>query len=164
MTKQETDVRLALLNSLLTTPHRDLALVGNLHQDMVKRDPLFYGHLAAWYFDNGDVRDHKEVFVASLLKSTEEVHREAGAALLVRLPPYQIARVIDFMKKTLGKVPRSTRTAVEIVLDELEGNPQRFDRAAVRQRKAMKSLYASLHLKPGDRANKILFKDDPPEG
>src|SRR2546423_9422376 len=97
-TKNESDARLALLNSLLTTPHRDLGLVKQQHADMVTKDPLFYGHVAAWYFDNGDVRDHKEVFVATLSTSEIEEHRDAGFGLLVRLPPYQIARVVDFMK------------------------------------------------------------------
>ncbi len=164
MTSHERDVRLSLLNSLLTTPHRELTAVASLHDGMVKRDPLFYGHLAAWYFDHGDVRDHKEVFVASLLASSIEEHRAAGAALLTRLPPYQIARVVDFMKKHLGKVPRSTRSATKQVLDALEKSWERFNRAAVRQKKALKHLYATLHLKPGARADAILFKDDPPEG
>ena len=162
MTKAETDVRLALLNSLLTTPHRELTAVASLHGDMVKRDPLFYGHLAAWYFDHGDVRDHKEVFVACLSTSSIEEHRDAGTALLSRLPPYQIARVVDFMKRHLGKLPRSTKSATKAVLDKLEADPKRFDRAAVRQRKALKHLYATLHIKPGPRADAVLFKDDPP--
>lgn len=160
----ETDVRLQLLDSLLTTPHRDLAKVGAVHLEMVDRDPLFYGHVAAWYFDHGDVRDHKEVFVAALCTSKIDVHRDAGTALMARLPPYQIARVVDFMKSELKKVPRSTKTVVREILEELESKPDRFDRAAVRQRKALKHLYASMHIKPGPRADAILFKDAPPEG
>lgn len=160
----ETDVRLQLLDSLLTTPHRDLAKVGAFHLEMVDRDPLFYGHVAAWYFDHGDVRDHKEVFVAALCTSKIDVHRDAGTALMSRLAPYQIARVVDFMKNEFKKVPRSTKSAVKQILDELEAKPERFDRAAVRQRKALKHLYASLHIKPGPRADAILFKDKPPAG
>ena len=44
-----------------------------------------------------------------------------------------------------------------------EANPAFFDRAALRGRKAMKHLYATLHIKPNERANAILFKDAPPE-
>ena len=58
MTNTERDVRLDLLNSLLTTTHRKLDEIGALHNQMRTQDPLFYGHLAAWYQRHGDVRDH----------------------------------------------------------------------------------------------------------
>lgn len=160
----ERDLRLEMLNSLLTTPHRQLELVAQVHRDMVGLDPLFYGHLAVWYQRHGDVRDHKEVFVANLLASGEEVHRDAGFMLLQELPPYQVSRVVSFMKASLGRVPRSTRTAVQRYLRVREENPAFFDRAAVRARKAMKHLYAALHIKPAERADRILFKATPPEG
>lgn len=160
----ERDLRLEMLNSLLTTPHRELSRVAEVHRQMVERDPVFYGHLAVWYFAHGDVRDHKEVFVANLLVSAVAEHRGAGFVLLQKLPPYQVARVVDFVKQTRGSAPRSTRTAVERYLREREAEPDRFDRAAVRARKSMKRLYASLHIKPGARADAVLFKDAPPEG
>ena len=54
------------------------------------------------------------------------------------------------------------RTAVERYLLKREADPAFFDSAAVRARKAMKSLYAGLHIKPSERADAILFKNDPP--
>ena len=83
--------------------------------------------------------------------------------MLQEFPPYQVARIVDFMKQQKGKVPRSTRTAVTRYLKAREINPQFFDRAALRGRKAMKHLYASLHIKPGQRADAVLFKGKPPE-
>lgn len=159
----ERDLRLEILNSLLTTPHRELVKVAEVHKDMAGRDPLFYAHLAVWYQRNGDVRDHKEVFVAHLLTSEESEHREAGYVLLQEFPPYQVMRVVDFMKQHLGKVPRIARTAVTKYLRQREQNPAFFDRAALRNRKAMKHLYATLHIKPDARADQMLFKDAPPE-
>jgi hypothetical protein len=163
MNTAERDLRLDMLNSLLTTPHRQLELVGKLHEEMVQRDPIFYGHLAVWYQRTGDVRDHKEVFIGNLLTSTLTEHRDAGYVLLQEFPPYQVARIVDFLKVYRGKLPRSTRTAVRRYLKEREKNPAFFDRAALRARKAMKHLYASLHIKPGERADAVLFKDNPPE-
>lgn len=160
----ERDVRLEMLNSLLTTPHRALGQVAGMHREMVERDPVFYGHLAAWYFQSGDVRDHKEVFVGNLLTGALPEHRGAGFVLLQQLPPYQVARVVDFVKETRGGVPRSTRTAVVRYLRERESKPERFDRAAVRARKSMKRLYAGLHIRPDARADAVLFKNEPPEG
>lgn len=160
----ERDLRLEILNSLLTTPHRQLGDVAALHRSMVERDPLFYGHLAVWYQQTGEVRDHKEVFIGNLLASTVPGHRGAGFMLLQQLPPYQVARVVDFVKQQRGGLPRSARTAVTRYLREREANPNFFDRAALRARKSMKHLYASLHIKPDARADAVLFKNEPPVG
>ncbi len=164
MNNTERDLRLEMLNSLLTTPHRKLEQVAEIHQLIVELDPIFYGHLAVWYQRNGDVRDHKEVFVAHLLTSDLVEHRDAGFVMLQEFPPYQVARVVDFMKQHRNKLPRSARTAVQRYLKVRESNPALFDRAALRGRKAMKHLYASLHIKPSERANAILFRDQPPVG
>jgi hypothetical protein len=163
MNTAERDLRLEMLNSLLTTPHRELGKVAELHKLMVELDPIFYGHLAVWYQRNGDVRDHKEVFVGHLLTSQLNEHRGAGFMMLQEFPPYQVARIVDFMKQHQQKLPRSARTAVRRYLQVRERNAEFFDRAAVRGRKAMKHLYASLHIKPSVRANAVLFKDAPPE-
>ena len=73
-------------------------------------DPRFYVRLAAWYCDNGDVRDHKEMFIVSLMLSDFEGHRDVGLALLRQLPPYEVARVLDFIhgRKTTRKVIERT--------------------------------------------------------
>jgi hypothetical protein len=163
MNTAEHDLRLDMLNSLLTTPHRELDKVAELHKTMVELDPIFYGHLAVWYQNNGDVRDHKEVFIGNLLTSHLTEHRDAGFVLLQEFPPYQVSRIVDFLKRHRGKVPRSTRTAVRRYLERREKNPAFFDRSALRARKAMKHLYASLHIKPNARADAVLFKDNPPE-
>ncbi|MBD2005592.1 MULTISPECIES: hypothetical protein [Cyanophyceae] len=163
MNTLERDLRLEMLNSLLTTPHRELGKVAEVHKMMVELDPIFYGHLAVWYQRHGDVRDHKEVFVGNLLTSSLNEHRGAGFMMLQEFPPYQVARIVDFMKQHQQKLPRSARTAVRRYLQEREKNAAFFDRAAVRGRKAMKHLYASLHIRPSDRANAVLFKDAPPE-
>ena len=163
MNTTERDLRLEMLNSLLTTPHRVLEKVAEIHKLIIELDPIFYGHLAVWYQRHGDVRDHKEVFAGNLLTSALTEHREAGFMMLQEFPPYEVSRIVDFMKQHQNKVPRSARTAVTRYLKSREKNPQFFDRAAIRNRKAMKHLYATLHVKPSDRANAILFKDNPPE-
>jgi hypothetical protein len=84
--------------------------------------------------------------------------------MLQEFPPYQVARIVDFMKQQQNKMPRSARTAVRRYLKTRESNPVLFDRAALRGRNAMKHLYASLHIKPNERANAILFRNTPPEG
>lgn len=159
---KEQDTRLGILNSFLTVPHRDLALVQSQHTNILRDDPFFYGRLAVWYNKNGSVRDHHEVFVANLLASPETEHRDAGFVLLQELEPYRVARVLDFMKKNL-KVTRVAKTAIKTYLRTREKNNNFFDRAAIRAKSAFKSLYASLHIKPSPRVDSILFNDKPPE-
>jgi hypothetical protein len=176
MTPAEQDLRLRILNTLFTTPHRKLEEIHPVHADLVKQDPLFYVHLAAWYRENGDVRDHTEMFVVTLSLSAFEGHREAGLAMLRDLPPYEVGRVVDFVKGRVEKkggkderwglfknLPRSLKTEVEHYLRTREADPVRFDGAVLHARKTLKRLYAALHVKPGPRAQAILFDDDPPE-
>ena len=188
----ETDTRQAIINTLLTTPHRDLTALHPLHAAMLDSDPRFYAHLAAWYFETGQVRDHKEMFVVVLCLASDPAYRDVGLALLRQLAPHQVARVIDFIKGTdlrislpmaprlrnpqarsksvrvkaglFTNVPRSMRTEVERYLREREQDEQRFDRLAVQSRKVLKHLYAGLHIQPGLLAQKILFDETPPAG
>jgi hypothetical protein len=107
----EQDLRLEILNTLLTTPHRQLDQIWPVHSEMVAKDPRFYVRLGAWYSDHGDVRDHKEMFVINMILSDFEGHRDVGLALLRELPPYQVVRVLDFIhgRKQTKKVPSRRR-------------------------------------------------------
>ena len=213
-TTPEQDLRLRLLNTLLTTPHRKLEEVWPVHQGMVSADPRFYVRLGAWYADSGDVRDHKEMFVATLCLSDFPGHRDVGLAMLRQLPPYQVVRVLDFIhgRKTTKKVverppgekgkgkakrgkaktvaatpaaaaptpaavktvtesfglfrnpPRSLRTEIERYLREREADADWFDGSVLSARKAMKRLYALNHVRPSERAQRVLFDEDPPAG
>lgn len=158
----ELDIRIRILNSFLTTPHGKLADLAGLHRDAIARDPLFYGHLAAWYAGRGEVRDHKVLFVAHLLTADFAELRGAGWALLQRLPPHMVAAVLDHAKRVVGKAPRALKSAVTHYLRALEARPERFDRAAMRARPALKQLYASLRIAPGPRAQAVLFAELPP--
>lgn len=113
MPRTEQDVRLGILNSLLTTPHRQLANCHPMHVQMVTQDPLFYVRLAAWYNNNGEIRDHKETFVVNLILSSFEGHRDVGLALLREMPPHQVCRVVDFIsgKKEMKSPPPPAGTA-----------------------------------------------------
>ena len=222
MAANEQDMRLELLNTLLTTPHRKLEEIWPVHKQIVDADPRFYIRLAAWYADHGDVRDHKEMFVAALSLSDFPGHRDVGLALLRDLPPYQVGRVLDFVhgRKTTRKVavrasakaaqkvevragmlgrlarrlkkpqaavavpgaapvkiefrleterfglfrnpPRSLRTEIVRYLREREADAEWFDSTALTARKSLKRMYALLHVQPGERAQRVLFDQDPP--
>ncbi|HZU38662.1 MAG TPA: hypothetical protein VFA18_22235 [Gemmataceae bacterium] len=197
-TTPEQDLRLGILNSLLTTPHRELAQIWPIHQEMVAKDPRFYVRLGAWYADHGDVRDHKEMFIITLILSEFEGHRDVGLAMLRALPPYEVIRVLDFIhgRKKTKKVraqaqgkrrkqavpaaaeepvqtvvekfglfrnpPRALKTEITRYLREREADAEWFDGSVLVARKAIRRLYALLHVKPGERAQQILFDENPP--
>lgn len=163
-TTPEQDFRVGVLNSILTTPHRELDQITEVHWTCREQDPLFYGHLAAWYAQHGQVRDHLEMFAAGLITSDfGPEHRDAGLGLLADLPPYQVVRVVQACKRQWNRRPTCLRTEVERYLRYREADPDRFDSAVAANRQAMKSLYASLQIRPSPRAHQILFEDRPPE-
>ena len=160
----ERDVRLGLMDSLLAPAQAPLKDLVQIHADALELDAPFYGHLAAWYQKNGRVRSFREVFVAGLGVSPLPEHRQAAWVLLQQLAPYQVAGVVRVAKQHFGRCPRSLRAAATHYLRQREANPQSFDRAALRQPKALKELYAGLHVAPGARALAVLFARRPPEG
>lgn len=164
MATKEQDIRLNILNSLLESTHREISKVVDIHKEMLEQDPLFYGHIAVWAMDNTDVRDHKEVFTAALLLSEYPEHREAGYVLLQSFPPYQVSRIKNHVKKVFQKnPPRIMKSAVRTYLNGFENNNDRLDGAAAsRNRKHLTGLYASFRLEPSERAQAILFDDNPP--
>lgn len=170
----EQDYRLSILNALLRTPHRNVSPYIPLFQHVHENDPLFFGHLAAWYFDNGSVHDLKQLFVAFMtISKFSEEYRDSGLSMLEKMPPYQVERVVRVVKgHRAGKafvpgiaasVPRSLRNSVKHYLDERERDQRSFDSAALHARKSLKTLYASLRIKPGDYAQRVLFDEKPPE-
>jgi hypothetical protein len=169
----EQDFRLAILNSLLRTPHREVAPFIPLFRYVHDRDPLFFGRLAAWYYDHGTVNDLKQLFIAFMATSKfSDDYRNSGIALMHRLAPYQVDRVLGMVKGHREKhtfvagvsqsVPRSLRTAIEEYLRKREDDRDSFDNVVLHARRQLKSLYASLRIKPGEYAQKVLFDNDPP--
>ncbi len=126
MTASEQDMRVEILNTLLTTPHRALEKVWPVHQELIDKDPRFYVRLAAWYHDQGDVRDHKEMFIISLVLSEFPGHRDVGLALLRGLPPYQVVRVVDFIagRKKTRRCARASSSRLWLRRRSARGNKQ----------------------------------------
>ncbi|UCH22534.1 MAG: VWA domain-containing protein [Deltaproteobacteria bacterium] len=78
--------------------------------------------------------------------------------------PSRQPRVIE-EKRGLGKgLPRSMRTEIERYIRERETDPEWFDECVLQARKAMKRMYALLHIRPSERAQMILFDENPPKG
>lgn len=151
-----------LIASFTEASHGKLESLTVRHQDALLNDPLLYVHLSRWYQQHGTLRDHHQLFAAHLLGSSDAEFRAHAMVLLQTLRPYQVARVVRYSKEVLHHSSRALRSAVKFYLQRREADPLWFDECVLRDRRSMKYLYATLHLKPGARAEAVLFRDNPP--
>jgi hypothetical protein len=90
-----------IFRSLLRTPHHGKAIDETiaLHKAQFDRDPHLYGKLAVYAVAEGNcaVRDIQDVFVATLFASPYEEHRSAAWVMLQDMPPYRVARILDYV-------------------------------------------------------------------
>jgi hypothetical protein len=159
LSKKEVDPRPILIKNMLSRPKLNYDACAKEHQYWADKDPLFYTHLAAWYSKNGSVRDHQEIFCAVMLASHIPTMQDAGFVLLQNLRTYQVARIIRLSKKTLGRVSRPLKRAVTFWVRRREDDAAWLEECMLRDRDSMKTLYASLHIKPNQMAQKILFEN-----
>jgi hypothetical protein len=151
-----------MMDSLLRSPHGRLAEYGEQHEGVLAADPDFYGRMGAWYQDRGVIRDQRQLFVAHMGTSPHREHREAAFVMLQALRTFEVARLVRYLKETRHRLPRRTRSAVRYWLRRREAWPEWLDEVALRDKKNLKYLYATLHVKPNERARAILFDKRPP--
>ncbi len=153
----EHDSKLQMIDALLASPHRRLVEFGRRHVEARESDLDFYGRLGAWYHTRGVIRDQRLLFTAHMGTSRHPAHREAAHVLLQSLRTYEVARLLRYLKEHVRSVPRPVKRAVEYWLRRRERNEAWFDEVALRDRRNLKTLYASLHIRPSPRAGQILF-------
>ncbi|MFN8612247.1 MAG: hypothetical protein U0931_32175 [Vulcanimicrobiota bacterium] len=158
----EPSARQTLLNSFLEASHGKLQPLGEKHARALTLDPVLYGHLSRWYQQNGTLRDHHELFGAHLLHSPDAEFRQHAKVLVQTLRPYQLARLVRYSKEVLKNSNRSLKSAVNYYLKRREADSLWFDECVLRDRRSMRYLYATLHVKPGARAQQVLFAEKPP--
>lgn len=151
-----------LLGSFLRIAHKELSDYTKDGLDILKVDPDFYAHLIAWNQTNGEIRDSKVACPVIAFRGIDngEYHENAVAHLLL-LDPRNLVKAIRFDKSFAGRVAGSKKLfnyGIEQYLRVREANPVWFDRTCLQHRESMKTLYALNHIKPGTRAQKILFE------
>src|SRR3954449_909276 len=92
--------------------------------------------------------------------ATDESKQSKKPTKAVALAPVQTV-VEDF--GLFRNPPRALKTEIVRYLREREADPEWFDGSVLVARKVIKRLYALPHITPGQRAQRILFDDDPPE-
>jgi len=123
----EGDIRVSILNSFMTCPHRDTDKLKEIHERIREQDPVFYAHLACWYLKKGEIRDHNEIFAAMLITDPFIDNREVGLALFRKHAPFMKSRVMGFIKgktakirtKTGKKIQRGKKAIDEVKITEI---------------------------------------------
>ena len=110
----EDDVRVRILNSFLSCPHRDTEKLKEIHDEIRKQDPLFYAHLACWYFKKGEVRDHNEVFSSMLVTDPYLDNREVGLALFRKHRISLKSKILGFIRGKSINIREKTGDKVKV--------------------------------------------------
>ena len=104
----EEDIRVRILNSFMTCPHRDTDSLMKIHAQIREQDPLFYAHLACWYLKKGEIRDHNEIFASMLITDPYIDNREVGLALFRNHAIFMKAKILGFIKGKKVKIRTKT--------------------------------------------------------
>lgn len=108
VTNNEDDLRVRILNSFMSCPHRDTDKIKTIHNEIREQDPMFYAHLACWYLNKGEIRDHNEVFASMLITDPFTDNREVGLALFRKHSLSIKSRVLGFIKGKKVKIREKT--------------------------------------------------------
>ena len=150
MSDENLPVYQELFHTIMDCPHGDLEETFRVHKSVLERNPLFYMKMAAWYMENGMVRDHKVAFVKTLMEADDPKLRDEGWALIQRLPIHLLAQVVRYSKKS-----KSLRSAVKHKLAEMPYN--RLVAEILRSKKELKYMVVSLHI-PTDKSSNVNFR------
>lgn len=150
-----------LIAQLTKSPHGDLAQYAEIGLPAAVADPNFFAHLIAWNGAKGAIRDAKVALpvlalTAPALREDAEL-RDNALAHIAKLSPRDMVRAVRFAKGQPVAERRRLTRVIEAYLRDRESSYGRFERVALQHKGALKELYALLHIKPGDFAQKILF-------
>jgi hypothetical protein len=177
MTEQNR-ARAVLYRQLMEVPHRKIEDAARAMMEVLPEDPDFVAKACVhWVIGGGTkIRDQQEAALATLLAAPPEFpeYREAGRVMalgsevyetepdgLPGLEPYRVFR-LEQLLVNMKKSPRLRKNLMIDYVKFLEGHPTRFDGVVMRNRKAMHDAYVRNHVKPGPRAQAVLFDHEPP--
>jgi hypothetical protein len=136
--------------------HRDVGLA------MLRQMPP-YQVVRVLDFVNGRKTTRKVVEKVKVAKGKKSGKAKAKDVAATPAPAPVKVRTVTESFGLFKNPPRSLRTEIVRYLRERESDADWFDGSVLVARKAVKRLYALNHVKPGERAQKILFEQDPPK-
>ena len=155
-----------IIAELSKSKHGTLAEYVPIGQQAAKQDPEFLAHLIAWDHKKEQIRDAKIALPVISFSVAEfpEGLVENSLAHLAKLGPRGLDRAMRFRREQGFAGKYKVRRVVDRYLRDLESDWRGFDRVGILHHDTLKSLYAFSHLKPSERADKILFKCEYPSG
>ena len=151
-----------LVNQILHIGHGDLSIYNDVGLKAVRVEPELFGHLIAWNWNKGEVRDSKTAFPFLALRgaSDRELYENAVSHLCL-LDPRNLLKGLYYHKslpQTKDGAGGILAKGVELYLRHREKNRKLWNRTALQHRKSLKALYALNHIKPAFFAQEILFR------
>ena len=107
---------------------------------------------------------HRDILMSHLLTEENLNLRRLGVINIPNIPIRGIASIINYCKIIYKKFPRSAVNAIKHHLQNIEKDEEKFDRLLIYDKNQLKYIYSSLHIKPSERADNILFKNKMPKG
>lgn len=157
-----------MVNELIRIGHKDLKIYADIGLVSVREEPELFAHVISWNSKNGSVRDSKVALpIIALRGKTDDELFENAVANLCLLDPRNLLRACYFNKELSQVSPggsKMLKNGIYMYLDVREKSRRWWDGVAVQHRESLKSLYALNHIKPNDRAQKVLFERDYPKG
>jgi hypothetical protein len=157
-----------IVNQILHIGHGNLDIYTDPCLKAVDAEPELFAHLIAYNHKKGEIRDSKTALpIIALYGKRDMEFYENAAAHLCLLDTKNLVRAQRY-QKSLGPVYEGglqwLKEAITLYIRKRERQKAWWDRTALQHRKSFKTLYAMNHIKPSDRANRILFKRNYPKG
>lgn len=158
-----------LIQQLFKMPH------GNLNNyidtlTMSKNDKDLFAHYIAWNSSNSKITDSKcalPIIALRAFTKQDKEYAENALACLMLLNPRELYKAYQFSKTLTqkgnvisGGWRKELQKVIQKYLNIRESNNNWWDKAVVRNRKAMLALYTIAHYKPSERAQSILFRKE----
>jgi hypothetical protein len=156
-----------LIGNLIKVGHKSFGMYVPDGMKVLDQDPNFYAHLVAWNHLKGEVRDSKVALPVIGLRGGSPEEKENAVAHLLLLDPRNLLRASYFHRELTLTRPGAGPLFKDGIVQYLrtrEKNVKWWDRTAVQHRVSLKGLYALNHIKPGARAQKVLFQRQYPVG
>jgi len=163
-----------LIGNLIKVGHKTLDLYASDGLKVLSENPDLFAHLVAWNQENGEIRDSKVALPILAIrgeKGEDGQYQENALAHLLLLDPRNLVRAVFYHRDLNGKgfgvsdgAGRALKQIVQQYLKAREAKSVWWDRTVLQHRKSMKTLYALYHVKPSDKADQILFKQNYPQG
>lgn len=164
-----------LISNILHIGHGSLNIFKDIALKGVESEPELFGHLIAWNYKRGQVRDSKVALPVLALQGPldDDELNENAVAHLCLLDPRNLIKAIQFYasliqpRKWPWPQPETTsdawlKSGIRQYLKVREANRGWWIRTALQHRKSLKTLYAMNHIKPNPYAQKILFERNYP--